>query len=97
MDYEKDKHFIEYYVESVIEDLGPMFEIIIYDGIYNYEGKKEIFLNHVNKTEFNRFCDIYKNCGYNMDILEIFHNYIGIFNGFFGYEVYIKTYEYEYN
>ena len=103
MDYEKNREFIKDYVSSVIEDLGPMFEPLIcgddYQYNYNVEEVKELFFDHISKTEFNRFCEIYNkfNDIIYMDVFEIIHNYVGIFKGFYEYDVYIENYEFLYD
>ena len=93
MNYQKNKEFVEYYVENVLMDLLPMMKNVINESIietksypytveymnrktgiikieyyikikdekspkYTDEEVKQIFFNHININEFDKFCKI---------------------------------------
>ena len=93
MNYQKNKEFVEYYVENVLMDLLPMMKNVINEyiietksypytikyinkengivkietlikqvdekrHIYTDEEVKQIFFNHTNINEFDKFCNI---------------------------------------
>ena len=95
----KNKEFIKDYVKSVIEDLGPMIETLMDEGNHSDDELEQIFLNHINRTEFNRFCDTYNDLvnyignGTLMEPWIIMNEYEHIFDGNGGYEVYIDVYD----
>ena len=99
MDYEKNREFIKDYVSSVIEDLGPMIETLMDEGNHTDNELEQIFLDHVSKTEFNRFCDIYNDLvdyigeGIYMDPWIIINNYEHIFDDDWEYENYLDVYD----
>ena len=56
MNFEQDKEFIKYYIKNVLEDLKPM--IVELSKTHQYHEIKQVFMNHINKVEFNKFCNL---------------------------------------
>ena len=93
MDFEKNVEFIEDYVESVIEDLGPMMQTLMEDPKYKYEEIRKIFFDHVSKTEYNRFCEIIGDVfGRPLDYQIIYELYEFIFDDVYDYDIYLESY-----
>lgn len=98
MNYQENKEFIKYYVKDVIEDLGPMMKTLIESVKYTDRELEKIFLDHINKEEFKRFCDIFNDlsCCIDEDYMEpflIINNYEFIFKGEWEYDDYIDIYD----
>ena len=57
MGYQEEFHFFDCYFNDVLEDLKPMIKSLFDEG-YDEIQLKEIFENHISKTEYERFCQI---------------------------------------